>query len=723
VSVLVVGKFHAVGTRITPALALDAADRAGSTSVHWQADVPDETSLEIAAGPNTSSWTDVESGSEIPFLTSQSAPMIDTFDAESSFGFSPVGDASDDYWTWNTAGSRLIATGGHNALLIADGTDIQDGEVLFDTNQADQGGIVYHYQDDLNYAQVQIYDDQSSLWQEQIRVYHVIAGVRNLLAFAPIDFKRGDFKHVRVVVDGPSVVIEINGDEVLNCSESGAEPTSGECGFCAGSASVEGGTSYYYQIYIQRYGERVVGQQAFLKTTLSSDNPTATPLLKDLVLSVRGPNIASGEVIDETDYSYQSSYGDAIGDLASKSNYWQSMTPDRELVFLPHFGVPSPWILDNVSGMLLVAGLNVRNASDTYCNRVSVRGGTDVKDFEEEHQGDNVSRSWTLGYKLAEKPVITLNGRAVSIGVKGTDTDKEYYYEIGSETITQDESLVLLTSAETLKTRGKGFYTVNVMREDQDEQAAWAALERGSGIVEKVLDGKGLNKAACEQLAQSYLDKHKVRGRSISFATRKHGLARGQLLPVVHPQHGLMDDLFLITSVRTTFRIVYEDGIRRIDSVYEVEASEGVFIGTWLNLYNGGQIFAVAAGRGGFIIVATHDVNILQFLGAAVSESNPVLAGLTKMPTAASSALSSVPASLSSVQLLAANAIRRGVSIYNDSTATMYLAFAETASTSSFTALIPPGNYYEMPLSPIYTGVISAIWNMAVGHARITELS
>lgn len=84
--------------------------------------------------------------------------------------------------------------------------------------------------------------------------------------------------------------------------------------------------------------------------------------------------------------------------------------------------------------------------------------------------------------------------------------------------------------------------------------------------------------------------------------------------------------------------------------------------------------------------------------------------------------LSNVNGSASSVTLLAANTDRRGLLLVNDSTATLYLKYGATASTTSYSVKMEPGSYWEMP-RPIYTGRIDGIWSAANGAARITELS
>ena len=88
---------------------------------------------------------------------------------------------------------------------------------------------------------------------------------------------------------------------------------------------------------------------------------------------------------------------------------------------------------------------------------------------------------------------------------------------------------------------------------------------------------------------------------------------------------------------------------------------------------------------------------------------------------ASSSAITSVAGATSSTQLLAANSARLSATFYNDSSANAYLALAASASTSAFTKILMPGEYYTLPMR--WTGDVYAIWASATGNMRITELS
>lgn len=93
----------------------------------------------------------------------------------------------------------------------------------------------------------------------------------------------------------------------------------------------------------------------------------------------------------------------------------------------------------------------------------------------------------------------------------------------------------------------------------------------------------------------------------------------------------------------------------------------------------------------------------------------------TTPATTASAAVSNVTSSATSVQLLAVNSNRHFVSVYNESTAILYIKFGTTASATSYTVPVGPNGFWEAP-GAVYTGEIDGIWTSANGFARITEI-
>ena len=91
------------------------------------------------------------------------------------------------------------------------------------------------------------------------------------------------------------------------------------------------------------------------------------------------------------------------------------------------------------------------------------------------------------------------------------------------------------------------------------------------------------------------------------------------------------------------------------------------------------------------------------------------------LPVAGTSTVTAVAASATVVTLVAANGGRKGLIVYNDGTVDMYIKFGPTATTSSFTYKVVGGGTLEMA-QPIYTGIVTALWDSASGNARITQL-
>ena len=77
----------------------------------------------------------------------------------------------------------------------------------------------------------------------------------------------------------------------------------------------------------------------------------------------------------------------------------------------------------------------------------------------------------------------------------------------------------------------------------------------------------------------------------------------------------------------------------------------------------------------------------------------------------------------SSGTIVPLNNSRRGLQIFNDSTARLYLKYGSSASLSDYSLYLNAGEFWEMA-EPIYSGIITGLWNAAdaSGKARVTEM-
>lgn len=110
--------------------------------------------------------------------------------------------------------------------------------------------------------------------------------------------------------------------------------------------------------------------------------------------------------------------------------------------------------------------------------------------------------------------------------------------------------------------------------------------------------------------------------------------------------------------------------------------------------------------------------------GAAIAAGNNNIGDVdvATLPSSSTATLTNVASSATNVTLIASNAVRKGLLIFNDSTAVLYVKFGTTASATSYTVQIAAGGYWEMPADCVYTGRVDGIWASANGNARITEL-
>lgn len=100
---------------------------------------------------------------------------------------------------------------------------------------------------------------------------------------------------------------------------------------------------------------------------------------------------------------------------------------------------------------------------------------------------------------------------------------------------------------------------------------------------------------------------------------------------------------------------------------------------------------------------------------------NPQQGATITFPKSGTATPTTVPGATSSTALLTANTNRLGATIYNNSTARLYVEFGATASLTVFAVMVEPNGYLEVPFD--YTGQITGIWAIANGSALVREFT
>lgn len=107
----------------------------------------------------------------------------------------------------------------------------------------------------------------------------------------------------------------------------------------------------------------------------------------------------------------------------------------------------------------------------------------------ETRQGDGKRRDFTMGFPLAQAPVITVNGQEQTVGVKGVDASKQWYYAVDDVVIAQDHDAAPLNAADTLVVAYTGLFPlINTTTSLPDEHAVHVHLHLdGKQIAEAIL--------------------------------------------------------------------------------------------------------------------------------------------------------------------------------------------------------------------------------------------
>lgn len=446
VTAWVMGQYSSSGTRIAPVLSLANAGVAGSTAVTWAATTPANTSVAAATSTDGSTYTNVTNGGSIAGITSQPSPTLDTFDSNSSPNYTSTfflgGSAIP--WFWDTLNSRLVASGGSLGLLLYNAISASDVDIVVDMDQSDTGGIVWRYTSITNYYQLIVGDASSSSDTNTIKLVKRVNGIRNFLVAGTILFTRGTYRRIRVTMLGSVIAAYFDG--VLTLSYTDASPLgAGQVGL-----SSDTGTARFYNFRVQPQGQSLSGVNVYSKVTLTSTDPTVTPQLTDLTVAALHPNIGLGALIPTADYS-NTYLSDNLNDLAKKSDYTKYFDQYLNFVFGPRVAQPAPWILQSSDQQLLLEGpLTVDYSADLYRNEMVLTGVVATGTGSETKIGDGTTTSWSVGGDLTAPPTVYVNGQLKTIGIKGKDTGKDFYWTSGSNAIDQDSSGTVLQRTDTL---------------------------------------------------------------------------------------------------------------------------------------------------------------------------------------------------------------------------------------------------------------------------------
>ena len=578
------GQYASTGYRISPSLSLDPVVTAGSTLASWDGLQPTSTAIGVDTSLDLgNTWTNVGSGptgsAAIAGIITQPDVIDDTFDSNTSGSYTQTALNSGATWTWDTTNSRVTASGGNNALLEYTGLSFTDGDTMADLDQADNAGIVARVVGTTMYA-LFLYDASATTFgiHNTYFLYAIVSGAFTQLATGPITFARGTPHRFHLVTQGTTISATMDGVQL--CSVTDNRITSpGTVGLLAGSLG------RFYQFRVQQSGENVVGIRALTRVRLSTTDPTVTPQLTGLTLSVHDPSIQTGVFIPAAQYSMlagsKNTLADDFDDLKKQSpNFTWDINDNLKFAFQAKSAVPTPWIATSADFKLRPAP-TVENIADLYRNKQLGTGGVDTITFTKKFTGDGETQTWTLDFPVQAMDSIAVNGVTKTFGVKGVDSGRDFYFQQGSNIISQDSSEVPFVETQSFQVTYDAQVTITADIRDDAAIALRASLDNTTGIVQAVEDCTGLTKTAVLTKLQGLLKQYAVSPQDLNFTTTRSGLAPGQILTAFVPEFGVFDGQYLITEITTTWRTEMPNNVETTQPYHAVKATNGPVVGDY----------------------------------------------------------------------------------------------------------------------------------------------
>jgi len=332
------------------------------------------------------------------------------------------------------------------------------------------------------------------------------------------------------------------------------------------------------------------------------ENQTLGAIVKDIVTQdlagegVTTNHVQDGPLITKAIFNYQT-VTEAFNNLAELTGYAWNIDYNKDLHFFARETYTAPFSIDDTSNN--VRNMTVRQTREQYRNRQYIRAGQDVTDVRtEQFVGDGKTKTFVLAFPVATVPTITVNGVSKTVGIRGLETGKDFYWSKGEKEITQDDSAVPLTSIDTLSVTYQGLFPIILASQSDSEISSRASVEGGTGVYEAIEDDQSIDsQVLATQKADGLLRKFGRIPRIIEFETDTVGLAVGQLITINITAHNLNGN-FLIDSVQAW-------DVDGLYLRYRVRALDGERLGGWV------EFFQKLAQTGRKFVIRENEVLIL----------------------------------------------------------------------------------------------------------------
>jgi|TARA_Y100000310_G_scaffold150013_2_gene149387 hypothetical protein len=323
------------------------------------------------------------------------------------------------------------------------------------------------------------------------------------------------------------------------------------------------------------------------------DSQTLKAIVEDIIdskFSLEGfdtSNVLTGPTIDKAVFSNIKAC-EAFDMLADITGYHWYIGTDKQLYFEERTTSTSAFNQTDASNNFLAGSMEYTTDLKRYRNRQLVRAGTDLTASRTETYDANETRRYGMMFPLGIAPTIRVDTGsgfgAATVGIRGLETGKDWYYQKNDHFITQDDGDTPLTITggytEQIEVTYQGLFPLSIQAEDVAEMASRASEEGGSGVYENLVNEPDIDETAgATEIADGLLRRYGAEKEIVTYKTDGEGLRAGTLQTIDLADHDI-DDTFMIVEVSGQ-DLKKKDGYIR----YTIKAVSGEYVGGWEKMF------------------------------------------------------------------------------------------------------------------------------------------
>jgi hypothetical protein len=284
---------------------------------------------------------------------------------------------------------------------------------------------------------------------------------------------------------------------------------------------------------------------------------------------------------------------DALDELCEKSGFHWNIDHGMALNFFARDTSPAPFTIDSSNAVF--RGMRGSRTRNQYRNVQYVDGGKGITDTRQEFfKGDGLLRTFNVEYPLFEVPTIQRGFVPQTVGIRGVDEGKQWYWNVDETALGHDPSEPVMTELERIDVLYRGTYDLITIVEDSPAILERQGVESGTGRYEQIhqddnIDGQDL----VQEKGLSLLRRYATLDDIVEFETDVEGLNVGMLVSVNVPELGLLDS-FLITSLDVSWLL---PTLRRFNVRATTGEVKGRFQDFFAQLLGGRKAIAIREGE------------------------------------------------------------------------------------------------------------------------------